>query len=157
MLRQRAERKKGLQDRVADAITHFVGSMRFVYLHALLFGGWIVLNLGGIPGVQPFDSTLVVLAMIASVEAIFLGGFILISQNRMQDEADRRAELALQMGLLAEHEITRIAELVDAMAEHLGVNRGRGPEMEETKQDVNPARVAEAIERAENNVSDADG
>jgi len=143
------QRKKGLEERIADAITGFVGSMRFIYLHALLFGGWIVLNLGLIPGVRPFDSTLVVLAMIASVEAIFLGGFILISQNRMQAEADQRAELSLQMGLLAEHEITRMAELLDAMAEQMRVQRGRGVEMEEVKQDVDPAKVAEAIEQAE--------
>jgi uncharacterized membrane protein len=148
-LREQVDRKKGVEERVADAITRFVGSMRFIYVHAGLFGTWIVWNLGFIPGLQPFDASLVVLAMIASVEAIFLGGFILISQNRMQAEADKRAELSLQMGLLAEHEITQIAALLDALAQHLGVQQGRPDDIEEAKQDVDPTAVAAAIERAE--------
>jgi uncharacterized membrane protein len=146
-LRARSERTKGLQERIADRITRFAGSMLFIYLHALFFGAWIALNVGLVPGPR-FDPSLVVLAMIASVEAIFLSGFILISQNRMQADADRRDELALQMSLLSEHEITQIAELLDAIAEHLGVDRGRGAAMEETKQDVDPAAVVEAIEQA---------
>ena len=80
--------------------------MRFVYLHLALFGGWIIVNLGLIPGLRPFDPSFVVLAMVASVEAIFLSTFVLISQNRMAAAADRRADLDLQVSLLAEHEIT---------------------------------------------------
>jgi uncharacterized membrane protein len=53
--------------------------MRFVYVHAALYGAWIVANLGAIPGIQPWDTSFVILAMIASVEAIFLSTFILIT------------------------------------------------------------------------------
>jgi uncharacterized membrane protein len=147
-LRKRAERRKGPQERVADAITRFTGSMPFVYLHAALFGGWILWNLGRIPGLPPFDPSFVVLAMVASVEAIFLGTFILISQNRMQAEADERAELDLQINLLAEHEITQMAQLIDAIAERLGVAR-HTPEIQETKRDVDPAAVMDAIQERE--------
>src|SRR5690348_18451409 len=70
------------EERVARAITRFSGSIRFVYVHVLLYGAWIVANLGWIPGVARWDPTFVVLAMIASVEAIFLSTFILITQNR---------------------------------------------------------------------------
>jgi uncharacterized membrane protein len=56
------------------------------------------------------------LAMAASVEAIFLSTFILISQNRMQRLADRRAELDLQISLLTEHELTRAIQLLDEVA-----------------------------------------
>jgi uncharacterized membrane protein len=144
-LRERSERKKGTQDRIADAITAFTGSMPFVYLHAVLFGGWIVLNVGLLP-IQPFDPTFVVLAMVASVEAIFLSTFVLISQNRMMEQADKRAELDLQISLLAEHEMTRAITLLDAVAERLGVEHGDERDVEEAKQDVDPAVVFEALE-----------
>jgi len=85
-----------LEVRVADAITGFTGSMRFVYLHLVLFGLWILVNLGLVPGAPEFDPSFVILAMVASVEAIFLSTFILISQNRMAAAADKRADLDLQ-------------------------------------------------------------
>ncbi len=81
--RQEAGRKKGWQERLADRITRFTGSMTFVYIHLVLFGGWTLWNLPFSP-LPRFDPSLVVLAMTASVESIFLSTFILISQNKMQ-------------------------------------------------------------------------
>ncbi len=133
-----------LGDRFADAITRFAGSMRFVVLHALLFGGWIVWNLGWIPGIKPFDPTFVVLAMEASVEAIFLSTFVLISQNRMAAAADRRGDLDLHISLLAEHELTRLAGMIDRIAEKIGVSSD--PEIEEIKRDVSPEQVLDALD-----------
>ena len=143
--RQQEERQQGVQERISDAITRFTGSIRFVYIHAALFGFWIVWNLGLIPGVPLFDPTFVVLAMAASVEAIFLSTFVLISQNRMQAQAEKRAELDLQISLLAEHEVTQIMNVVDAIARHLGVEHGDTPAIEESKHDVDPRAVLEAI------------
>ena len=145
-LRRREEREQGLQERIAAAITCFTGSMTFVYLHALLVGAWIAVNLGRIPGVPQFDPSFVVLAMAASVEAIFLSTFVLISQNRMQAAAEKRAELDLQVSLLAEHEVTQVVELLDRIAAHLGVERAPDPAIEESKHEVDPAAVYEAIE-----------
>jgi len=70
--RQREETHAPLQERIADAVTRFTGSMLFVYLHLAGFGLWIVANLGWLPGVPRWDESFVVLAMLASVEAIFL-------------------------------------------------------------------------------------
>ena len=98
------------QEKLAEAITRFTGSMLFVYIHLAIFGFWIVANLGWVPGVPKWDESFVVLAMWASVEAIFLSTFVLISQNRMQEMADKRADLDLQVSLLAEHEISRRSE-----------------------------------------------
>jgi uncharacterized membrane protein len=148
-VRRQQERRKTLEERVADGITGFAGSMRFVYVHALLFGGWIVVNLHWLPGVRPFDPSFVILAMVASVEAIFLSTFILISQNRMAAVDERRADLDLQISLLAEHEITRLIELVDGLSRRLGAAE-RGPEdVEELKQDVHPEQVLHVMEAAE--------
>jgi uncharacterized membrane protein len=96
--------------------------MRFVYLHLLLYGAWIAVNLGWTP-LKPFDPSFVILAMEASVEAIFLSTFVLITQNRMAALADRRADLDLQVSLLTEHEVTRVVTLVTAMAERMGCPR----------------------------------
>jgi uncharacterized membrane protein len=145
--RRRAEAASAsVQEKVAGAITRFSGSMRFVYLHLALYGTWIVANLGWLPGVRAWDPTFVVLAMIASVEAIFLSTFILITQNRMAALAEKRAELDLQISLLAEHEVTKIVAMVDAIGRHLGVTGEAGAELEEMKRNVAPEAVLDAIE-----------
>jgi uncharacterized membrane protein len=148
-VRRREESRKTAADRVADAVTRFAGSMWSVYVHALLFGAWIAVNLGLVPGVRRFDPSFVALAMVASVEAIFLSTFIMISQNRMQALAERRAELDLQISLLTEHELTRAIHLLDEVARRVGASRPPEEELSELKRDVSPARVAEEISRAE--------
>jgi uncharacterized membrane protein len=105
-----------------------------------------VANLGWVPGVPKWDEAFVVLAMWASVEAIFLSTFVLISQNRMQAAADKRADLDLQISLLAEHEITKLATLVAAMAERMGIRVEGDEELEEIQQNVAPEAVLDEIE-----------
>lgn len=134
-----------LGQRIAEAITRFTGSMRFVVLHIILFGFWIMVNLGWLPGMPRFDPSFVTLAMVASVEAIFLSTFVLISQNRMAADADRRADLDLHINLLAEHELTRLAVLMERIAEQVGVSMD-DPDFGEIKQDVAPLEVLEALE-----------
>src|SRR4028119_141347 len=133
--REREITKATAQEKIAEAITRFTGSMLFVYIHLAIFGFWIVANLGWIPGVPKWDESFVVLAMWASVEAIFLSTFVLISQNRMQAAADKRADLDLQISLLAEHEITKLASLVSAIAERMGVQTEVDEELGGIQQD----------------------
>ncbi len=132
-------------ERLAETITRFTGSMTFVLLHLLLYGGWIAINLGLLPIVEPFDPTFVILAMEASVEAIFLSTFVLISQNRMAETNRRRADLDLHVNLLAEHELTRLAELIHRIARKLDVPTDE-LELEEVEQDVQPVKVMDALE-----------
>ena len=134
------------QEKVAEAITRFTGSMRFVYLHLVFYGGWILINLGLIPGIPKFDPSFVILAMEASVEAIFLSTFVLISQNRMAAAADKRADLDLQISLLTEHELTKLSELVVALAEKHGIRAAADPELQEVQRDVAPEAVLDEIE-----------
>jgi uncharacterized membrane protein len=135
------------QEKVAGAITRFAGSMKFVHVHAAAYGFWVLANLGWVPAVPQWDSSFIVLAMIASVEAIFLSTFILISQNRMAAASDRRAELDLQVSLLSEHEITKLVEMVSAVADRLEVARPR--EVEELKRNIAPEAVLDALEEEE--------
>jgi uncharacterized membrane protein len=147
--RRREDEEATTEERIAGAITRFTGSMRFVYLHLAFFGFWIAANLGGVPGVPAWDPSFVVLAMIASVEAIFLSTFVLISQNRMAAAADKRADLDLQVSLLAEHEVTRLVTLVSGIADRLGVETEADAELEEIARDVAPDAVLDEIEATE--------
>jgi uncharacterized membrane protein len=147
--REDEETRARVEERIAAAITRFSGSMRFVYLHLVLYGCWIAANLGWLPGIKPWDPTFVVLAMIASVEAIFLSTFILITQNRMAAAADRRAELDVQISLLAEAEITKLVELVSEIAARMDVPAAHQEDVQEMKQLVQPEAVLDAIEEAE--------
>lgn len=153
-VRKQFERDKSVQDKIADAITRFTGSMVFVYLHVLIFGGWLLVNSGVLPIIRPFDPfPFVMLAMIASVEAIFLSTFVLISQNRSSELAERRAELDLQISLLSEHEITRLIDMVERIGKHLKVAHISAADVKELKQDVQPEKVLETIEESEREAS----
>jgi uncharacterized membrane protein len=146
-IREEFEQSKGPQDRVADAITRFSGSMFFVYIHMAWFGLWIGMNLGWL-GTKPFDPyPFGLLTMVVSLEAIFLSTFVLVSQNRMGMVADKRADLDVQINLLAEHEITRILMLVDAMAEQMGIKDADDPEIRELSKDVAPEEVLQELEK----------
>src|SRR5215217_88834 len=144
--RLREEKAASWEERLADAISRFTGSMSFVYIHLAVFGFWILANLHWIPGVPAWDESFVVLAMVASVEAIFLSTFVLITQNRMAAAADKRADLDLQISLLAEHEITKLATLLTAIAQRLDVHTEADHELQEIQQDVAPDTVLDKIE-----------
>ncbi|MFF5303876.1 DUF1003 domain-containing protein [Streptomyces sp. NPDC013161] len=96
-------RMRGTQDRVADAITAFAGTMLFVYIHALWFAVWIALNegllgQGGIFDPYPYG----LLTMIVSLEAIFLSTFVMVSQNRQATRENVRADLDFETNLRSE-------------------------------------------------------
>jgi len=78
LLRHAEDRRESLENRVADQITRFAGSMQFVYLHVIWFAVWIGLRVEH----YPFG----LLTMIVSLEAIFLSTFVMISQNRADEK-----------------------------------------------------------------------
>ena len=88
LLAHARERAESVQNRVADRITDFAGSMAFVYLHVIWFGSWIAL------GVEKYPFGL--LTMIVSLEAIFLSTFVMISQNRADAKRQVAADLQWQ-------------------------------------------------------------
>ena len=142
---RREEQQKKLEEKLADSVTRFMGSMPFVYIHVAMFGTWIGWNLGWL-SLKPFDPSFVTLAMFASVEAIFLSTFVLISQNRMNIQADKRADLDLQVSLLTEHEVTRLIHLVTAIAKKMDIAEAHHPEIEELSKDVQPEKVLDTME-----------
>lgn len=146
--RTREEAEASFAQRLAERITRFTGSLTFVGIHVALIAAWVAINLGWAPPVRRFDPSFVILATVASVEAIFLTTFVLISQNRVSALAEKRAALDLQINLLAEYEITQLLRLSRALAEKLGAEIP-DPELEELAREVEPDVVLEEIEAQE--------
>ena len=146
-LRTKAARERGLQSRIADAITSFSGRMIFAYVHIVWFGIWILLNTGqfGVRAFDPFPYGL--LTMVVSLEAIFLSTFVLISQNRLGEETERRADLDLHIGLLTEHELTRVLQMLDAIQDRLGIVDHANSELADLEMETRPEDVLAEIER----------
>jgi uncharacterized membrane protein len=98
-----AEALKDAQDRAADRITAFAGSMSFVYIHSAWFVLWIAVNVGMLGAALIFDKfPFGLLTMIVSLEAIFLSTFVLVSQNRQAARSDVRSELDFEANLRSE-------------------------------------------------------
>jgi uncharacterized membrane protein len=150
--RKSAKDQRTTEERIADVITDISGHMYFVYFHIVWFVIWIVINLG-LVGLEPFDPfPFGLLTMIVSLEAIFLSTFVLISQNRQSAEADRRADLALQMNLLAEHELTRALQMLDAIQDKLGIENDSDVELNDLEKNVHPQDVIKEIDRVQGQV-----
>ncbi len=117
-----------VQDRLAAAMTDFSGSMAFVYIHAVWFGLWVLLNIGilRVPYLTQFDPyPFGLLTLVVSLEAIFLSTFVLIAQNNLSALSERRAELDLHVNLLAEQKTAKVLELLDHIARQLDTMHGQ--------------------------------
>ena len=144
-LEQAAREQRTSADRIAEVIANFCGSMAFVWVHVVWFGGWILLNsIPGLPHVDPFPFTF--LTLIVSLEAIFLSTFILISQNLETRMSERRSHLDLQLNMLAEQENTKMIAILLAIAEKVGAETNRDPHLEALSEETLPERLAEQIE-----------
>src|ERR1044072_8965452 len=147
-LEEAAKQERTTSDRIAEVIAGFCGSMSFVWVHVVWFGGWILLNV--IPGVEHFDPfPFTFLTLVVSLEAIFLSTFILISQNYDARISNRRNHLDLQINLLSEQENTRMLLLLKAIAEKLDCKIVNESELEVLSQETDPEKVAALIEQQE--------
>lgn len=109
-------------EQVSDWIAWTAGSGPVLVLHAVWFTVWVVVNVGMVHGVRPFDRfPFPFLTMTVSLEAIFLALIVLASQNRLARQSDKRSHLDLQIDLLAEREMTAMLQLLQDIARHLDV------------------------------------
>jgi len=153
-MQRKVTEARTLGGRIADAITDFTGSMAFVYVHIAWFGVWIFLNIGllRIPHFSEFDPfPFSFLTMVVSLEAIFLSTFVLISQNRLAAASKKRAELDLQVNLLAEQKATKVLEMLDQITTQLDsvgkrFNFKPDPEVQALKVSPEPQEVLQVIE-----------
>ena len=110
---QHAERRRvRFQDRLADTVTRFAGSMPFVYFHVVWFAAWIGFSVER----YPFG----LLTMIVSLEAIFLSTFVMISQNRADE---KRQALADHEWQLVQEEEQQNEELLEISREILELTK----------------------------------
>jgi uncharacterized membrane protein len=131
-----ADSLRRTQDRVADVVTAFAGSLQFVYLHSVWFGLWILVNIGLVGAAVEFDRfPFGLLTMIVSLEAIFLSTFVMVSQNRQAMRTEVRSQLDFEANLRSE-----------VWATHIGQKLGIDPDHVE-------AVVAKVIEQARANES----
>ena len=122
-LEQDALERRTAGERISEAIARFVGTVTFLLLQILLVLAWVAVNLNVVPGVRPFDPfPFGVLAVVVSSESVVLTIFVLISQNRMTRQAERRSHLDLQVGMLAEQELTTMLEMQRKICQHMGVD-----------------------------------
>lgn len=152
-LEHAAQAQRGSADRVADRITRFCGSMGFVWLHIIWFLVWI----GGntlIPGkaIDPYPFSF--LTLVVSLEAIFLSTFIMISENRQQRIDERRSHLDLQINLLAEQENTKTLQLLEEIAEKLGIDPRKDPTVAVLEQATRPDKLLQQIDESVSKVED---
>jgi uncharacterized membrane protein len=108
------------QDRAADRITSFAGSLSFVYIHAAWFAVWIAVNVGLLGAALRFDEfPFGLLTMVVSLEAIFLATFVMVTQNRQGRRADIRSDLDFETNLRSEIWSVHIGEALGIDVEHV--------------------------------------
>lgn len=121
-LKAKLDRERTPVERFADNAARLFGNMRFAIANFLWFAIWIILNIEVIPGLKPFDAyPFSFLTMTVSLEAIFLSIFVLISENRSAAVSELREEVDVQMDIIMEYEITRLASMVNAILEKLDI------------------------------------
>jgi uncharacterized membrane protein len=141
-------RKRSFADRVADLVARACGHIAFVLAHFVAMLAWVLWNTLAPEElrIDPFPFTF--LTMWASVEAIFLSSFVLISQNYQMRMSERRNQLDLQINLLAEQENSKMLLLLEKIARRVGALEGDDPEVGVLVQATEPDMLARQIDEA---------
>jgi len=148
-LEERQIRARSVSERVAGRVTQAAGTAIFAVTHLVWFIVWIGVNAGWVPGLGRFDPfPFNLLTMVVSLESIFLSIWILISQNQMTRQAERRAHLDLQINLLAEQESTATLRIVRRIAEHLHIDRDRSPADASLAEETDIERLVSKMDEA---------
>jgi uncharacterized membrane protein len=146
---ERNRKARSRIDLISGAITNLAGSATAILIHLVWFALWVLINVRLVPGIAPFDPfPFGFLTMVVSLEAIFLTLFVLISQNRMSVEADRRARLDLEINILAERETTMILRMLNEISTHLEINGGARSELEELLKETRIDELAKKLDDA---------
>jgi uncharacterized membrane protein len=142
---ERSERKRRtVVESAIDRLAWWAGQPSFALLHVAWFAAWIAYNSLTPRPFDPYPFTF--LTMVVSLEAILLASFVLAAQNRMTREADRRAQLDLQLDMLSEQELTALLRSLDALARHNGLDLTPSvPQLAELLSDTRVDRLAKAL------------
>src|SRR3954463_3029827 len=121
-LERKAHAASSWSARVSEAISRFAGSLWFVLCHLTVFAAWAVWNATAPqhPRFDPYPYGL--LTFLVSLEGVLIATFVLITQNRMAVQSDRRDHLNLQVDLLAEQEMTLMLRMLRRISERLQID-----------------------------------
>jgi len=139
--------KRTSRDRFIDSLVERSGSASVFAIHIAWFAFWVIVNTGAIPDVPIFDPyPFNFLTMTVSLEAIALSIFVLMSQGRAKKIDDLRAELAFQVSLIAEEEVTKLMQLIAELHRHLGIEPKRDPELERMLKPLDTSEIERKLE-----------
>jgi uncharacterized membrane protein len=122
-LEHEALNRRSATERASDSIVKWIGSPTFFLVQVVLVAVWSTVNLNLIPGLKAFDPfPFGILALVISSESVCLTIFVLISQNRMARQTEKRSHLDLQVSMLAEQELTTALQMLQKLCQHMGVD-----------------------------------
>lgn len=147
-LKARADAKRTFSEKLADWVTGVFGSASFLVLNVAWFTIWIVINVGVVPGIAPFDPyPFSFLTMCVSLEAICLAILVLLSQNRQAHIGDVREEIDLHINKISEAEITQIIKMLAQLLEKQGVSVKNDPELARMLKPLSSGDIERKIEQ----------
>jgi len=147
-LKAKANAKRTPSEKMADWMTAAFGSFAFLVINVLWFSAWIIINVGLIPGVTPFDPfPFGFLTMIVSLEAIILAIFVLISQNREAKIAELREETDLQVDIITEQELTKLLEMMSLLLQKQGVDISTDADLQFMLKPTDVDRLEQTLEQ----------
>lgn len=133
-MRKDSDEGRRSDQKFVDHIANFAGTTSFLYAHVFFYGSWFFIG-------RKTEAV----GVTASLEAIFLSVFVLINQRRLNAVERKNSDLHLQMSLLAEHEVTKLARVTDLIAQRLGVNTPETQDLEDVKKDIHPDDILKRI------------
>ena len=147
-IKAKADASRTTMEKMADWMTSKFGTNTFLFLNVVLFVVWILVNMGYIVGIHPFDPfPFNFLTASVSLEAIILAIFVLISQNRTSKVDDLREETHLQLNLIAEKEITKLIKMLALLLEKQGIDLSTDPELHHMIKPVSEEEIQRRLER----------
>lgn len=147
-MKAKFNRRRSFPEKVADSMTHVSGSITFLFVNMIWFTVWILINLGYVEGIEPFDPyPFGLLTMVVSLEAIILSIIVLVSQNREQKINELREEIDLEIDVISESEITKVMELVAKIAVKNGIDISDDKELAEMLKPLHKAKIESSLEK----------
>jgi uncharacterized membrane protein len=147
-LKARSDARRTLSERVADILTSSLGSMPFLIFNVVLLIVWVIINIGAIASLKPFDPyPFGLLTMIVSLAGVLLAIIVLISQKRASQIADLRAEIDLQVDMLTERELTKLMAMMRLLIEKHGIDISQDEDLQEMLKPTDVNRIEAILTR----------
>lgn len=147
-IKAKADAKRTKLEKMADWMTAKFGSSGFLWLNAIFFIVWVLINTNQIKWIEMFDPfPFSLLTMIVSLEAIFLAIFVLISQNRTVKIDDLREETSLQLSLIAQKENIKLLKMMALLLEKQGIDLSQDPELQKMLRPLSEEEIERRLEK----------